>query len=504
MGNKVGTVLLDDSFDPDVPLDPMDLAMHGLVSTYFEVEAIAEPWRAEAVVRRITAEQRPFLVTVRRRIAWSVTIGAAAVIALSLLPSRESTSGTALATLLREVGYQPPIPNVGNWVDPTDVDAVADVQAAIATARIRRDQMLEIGDSGEAMFAWAKVYRNVRALGHWEEALDEMNAALAFSQEEHKRWVEAGNGGFTYLYTCLSDLGAMYELLGDYKSASEYHSQSLELALKFETWLFSIGSAVDKSPHIASRSAASTLAPRYWQLSTLAAVQGDHAAAWDYHLEAEQLLLDCFRAECGVRNIPIAADATLYHVCKAVIPNADAHVQPAIVKVRDHFVREARLHRLDRNLDAAEDYLELARTIPYQEWRDESRLDFIEPMERLRIAIARGDFKVALSAADEARQHTGSVPLFDNEGRDVSKPPICSLTRAELMFLRGVALTRMNPAEPNATVLVESANRTLTQFAVLLPEKRQKHLLARLAKQREITELLTRETKLATQRGERP
>ena len=59
------------------------------------------------------------------------------------------------------------------------------------------------------------------------------------------------------------------------------------------------------------------------------------------------------------------------------------------------------------DLDEAERTLDVAATLSDYPFADEPRLDYNEPMERLRIAIARGGFATALDYADEAEANPG-------------------------------------------------------------------------------------------------
>ncbi len=97
-------------------------------------------------------------------------------------------------------------------------------------------------------------------------------------------------------------------------------------------------------------------------------------------------------------------------------------------------------------------------------------------------------FAGALAAADEARQHTGAVPLSDSAGRDVTKPPIGIIARAELRFLRGVARAGFDPNDTNAVDLLESAIKTVDESAASLPDERRASLLQRFEEWNRVVE----------------
>jgi hypothetical protein len=160
-------------------------------------------------------------------------------------------------------------------------------------------------------------------------------------------------------------------------------------------------------------------------------------------------------------------------LCALVVADGDKGLKSMVVKVREHLLRRATLLPLDRNLDAATQALDFAVTLPNYPFADESRLDYNESMERLRIAIARGDFAAALAHADEAEANT-APRRFD--GRS-THPPIRIAARAELRFLRGVALAGLDANDPAALNLIESALKVVTDSAAALPNEQRERFL---------------------------
>ncbi len=168
----------------------------------------------------------------------------------------------------------------------------------------------------------------------------------------------------------------------------------------------------------------------------------------------------------------------LVELCLAVVEDGDEDLKSPVVKVREHLLYRTRLLRIDRDLDAAAATLQLAQTLPDNPFADGSRLDFNEPMERLRLAIARGDFAAALNAADEAGRHLGPRH-FDDEF--LSHPPIGLLARAELQFFRGLARAGLDPKDPEALTLIESAIEVVEQSATALPQDQRRRFHERFA-----------------------
>lgn len=443
-------------------IDPRQWAMHGLLTVYFRYERSRE--QASGLQPHGPAERthavRPPLR--RRTLAWSIAglLATAALIAVAVLIPRWQGFD------LREIGFAVPVLAAGPSIDPGDSEAVDAVSSKVQQNRAERDEALRTGE--DPWLPWTQLYRNLRAVGRWDEALEEMHAFEAYAQEQDQ-WPDR----YSVYYVCLSDLGNTYAAIGDYDQAWDYRKQSLAVARDYQEWyLATLGVANDSAAY--PQAMTSTLVPRLSALSTLAAAKGDMRVAWEYHNEAGDMLTDYFRRECTDRGLNMSTSATLADLCASVV--ADGNVPHSLaVKVREHLLREARLHRLDRNLDAAEQTLETAATLPDFPSADESHLDFNEPMERLRIAIARGDFNSALQHADEAAQHT-SLREFDGYP---THPPIGTTARAELNLLRGVAGIGLDVTDSTAIRTVASAMHTVDEIAALVPLRTQENFKER-------------------------
>jgi len=396
----------------------------------------------------------------RRRWPVAATLATAATLCFAVLIVR------ARAFDLREIGYAKPILVQGPSVDLTNSAVVAEVSARVAQLRAERDEALNAG--ANPWLPWTQLYRNLSALGRWEEALRETHAFVEYARQQDRKPER-----YSMYYTALFDLGETYAAIGDNAAALEYHQESLAAARDYHEWLHRTGHVPDATPLGYAREAANTLVPRHWALSSLAAAEGDQKAAWRYHQEANDLLTDYFSKECRHRGFDAPPDAPLHELATLVVAGGDKGVEALTVKVREHLLHRAMLLRLDRKLDAATRALDIGATLPDHPFADESRLDFHERMERLRIAIARGNFAAALTYADEAETHTGPRHF---DGRP-THPPITIIAGADLQFLKGVALAGLHRADPQAIRLIDAAFEAVEQTAASLsPTERERFL----------------------------
>jgi tetratricopeptide (TPR) repeat protein len=455
----------DDLFDFDETIDPAQQAMHGLLLTYFEAQSDRPHPRSATILAKIRADHlrhhdRRSWLKLR---PWPIGLAAAAVLVFAFLlmvPGRDG--GKALALDLREFGYLPGLPDWGFYDD--DPETFQEAEVYIARVRAQRDEMISAGKVTEAMIDWAYLSRHLRSLGRWDEALREMHAACEYGRSHQERRKAEGFGGEAMYYVCLTDLGNTYTLLGDFDLAYSYHEQSFDLAEEYVRWAHSPGgTAVDKSSYGLAQALAGTLVPRYWAFSAVAIEQGDYAAAWNYHMQAEALLEDWLKHETFAHNVYVPEGASLFERCRAILPFRNPSIEPSIVKVREHLLRTARLLRLQRELAGAEQALTEGRSIPYNAENDESRLIFSEPMEALRIAIARGDFASALSRAAEADRNSGMV--FFEVDRGIPRPRPHPLALTELLYLRAVAEAGLSEDDPDRlTTALDLITETLARL----------------------------------------
>jgi len=409
---------------------------------------------------------------------WPAVAGlaTAAVLVISFFAIRH-----AFAFDPREAGYARPIPTIAlvppgtAIMTPSDSQWIAETVNEIATCRARLEEARATGD--DPWQSWVPIYRNLRALGRWDEALTEMHAFVEFARGEDEK-----AGRYTMYYSGVYDLGQTYAALGEYDKAWGYHEQSLALASDYLDRM--LGDQQTQSADSVG-AVASTLIPRLGALSTLAAAKDEMRSAWDYHNQATELLADYFRRVCNERGLNVNPSAPLVELCMAAFKNGGVPESP-VVKVREHMLREARLHRLDRNLDAAEQALDSAKDVLDYPHADESRLDFNEPMEWIRIKIARGEFQAALDFAEQAEQHTGPRKFECCP----SHAPIGIVARAELQYLKGVAKAGLNKRDPEALRLVNEAIQVVQAIASSLPSDSERNFLGTFAMWQEVVRAL--------------
>ncbi len=428
---------------------------------------------------------KPARVFPFRRHRWPVVAGmaSAAVIGIAvLLAVFHASSRRAEAAYLCDVARAGRWPTAGGLLG---LLSTADEAATIEQNRTERDAALAAGIAKgiELWRPWTQLYRNLAADGRIDEALAEITSFVEFTREHFTGDDRAMHA------TSLFELAETQAAVGDWESAWKSHLESLEVRIKFTEWNL-LNPPTDDRPHQRECAEASNVFPSLSALSTLAAARGDLALAWDYHGQAEAKLTACFEAECRHQGLPMPPGASLVVLCSAIAPKADGNTRSPIVKVREHYLRKARLHRLSDNLNAADLALNQGALIPNFPDADESRLDFNEPMERLRIALAGGNFADALEFALIARQHTGprefGASSASTDGTPPPQPQIGVLARAELDFLHGVALAGVDRTDPRAIHLIDTALDTLDRIAASLPETDRERFHAAYAQWEEV------------------
>jgi tetratricopeptide (TPR) repeat protein len=519
-------------------------------------------------------EPRPALQRLRasHRVRWLAGLATAAAVGMALLwMFVDSGSHRAEAScLLCEVGFAAPL--VGALAGP-DGSMPADPwewNARIAAFRAERDALVAAGDAAiaaaEAAWAarvaalragqidrsagefalawihfgaatdqaewqpWVQIYRNLFAAGRFAEATAELDAFLEFGRQRDQTLP----GRYSMYASALFEKGERCAALGDMEAAWEWHLESLAVRREHIETALLRPAHPEARPHRRESAEAAGLYPSLAALSMLAATEGDLPLARDYHRQAEQKLAAFFVAESRYQGVPVPPGGTLVDLSLGVVSNADHGSVSLIVKVREHLFRTARLHRMGRDLDAAERALDDSRRIgealdehrrtvnkvvrvqaeggpvpsdrlvPDPEGADESRLDFAEPMERLRIAIAREDFEAAVRFAALAARHTGgrtfTAPPTGALGTPPPHPPIGVLARAELDYLHGVALAGLHqrdsedddaPVDPAALRLealrvIDSAIDTIDRLAATLPEGEREEFLKSFADWRSV------------------
>jgi hypothetical protein len=357
-------------------------------------------------------------------------------------------------------------------------ETIAAAQQQLAELRAEVERLAREGRAEEAKAAahrvllpWKDVYRPLYGLARWDEALAEMRAELAYMRPGGNPTGELLDSD--WLSVLLLDLGGTLEAMGDYAGAREAYLASIDdRKQRAERGL---ADRCATEPHVypvAWRvcTYVNCVMPAYWRMSYLCVVEGNLVEARQHHAAAEQCLRDYFGGVCQAAGVSVAPGASLVKIYEASPPEfrtpiseyTPAQVQafeqayngfvPSsvfVTKLREHLYREARLRRVEHNLAGARQALSEATRVLCSPRHDESRLDFYEPLELARIAIAERDYETGLRHLAQAERHAGPIRLTDPGGNDVSHGPIAVVPLSELQSLKGAALAALNrsPAE---------------------------------------------------------
>lgn len=429
---------------------------------------------------------------------WVVGLGGLAVAAsiiLAVVVTYGWRAQRAFAQLATSVAQRPIDESLLDSLLAVTNPAVAQKLAAeIESATQRRDAALarlsdattledrRAAEKAEDDLVWARVhrYRGLRDIGRFDEALAECHAAV---QEASLR-TASDDGWQSWLFTHLDDLGSIHAAQGEYGLALDAYRKSIALRIKF------VG-----EPNTAERimSRANTLTPLFWRLSYLAMIQGDYAQAQQALDEAEVALRLYTDGLLAAGGGALAQSATLVEAFRALpaefqqppqwptgedeerfaaLATRYGGFQPCsaiIVKFREHYLRVARLNRVRGDFEAGAQAFRAGRSIPYYGDRDESRLDFFEPLESTRIAIAQSRFDDALTEIAAAEQRIEQLNFY---GR-----PLGLAARAEFEMLKGVSLLGKNRRSQVGKQLVRRALALPRRIADSLPPEQQARFL---------------------------
>jgi tetratricopeptide (TPR) repeat protein len=366
--------------------------------------------------------------------------------------------------------------------------------AAIEQARRERDEYLDAmqsavasGDREQAiayhspvMFAWTRVYRPLRDLGHFAEAIAEVQRALAWASGENP----LGEPWRGWHRACLNDLAESLEAMGDYEGARRVHLESVELRKAYlRTDPGYVGDPdipdLPPSPSPARQFYGGELVPPYLRLSWLAVLRGGRdglSEARQWQDKAEFLLRRFFGRVCAANGILLPPEATLlddfarsppefqhpdeswfwdpqrppptrYH---GFLPDASV-----VAWLRCCLFNAARLQRVAGDYAAAAATLEQLASIRAYPCNDEWRLDFYEPLEVARVSLLQGCYRAALQHLEVARQTSGPRACPFEE--DLNENPVGPLALAEVELLHGVALLGGNIHSPDGRRLIEQS-----------------------------------------------
>lgn len=375
----------------------------------------------------------------------------------------------------------------------TDPAAANKLATELADATQRRDSAVArlaeataAGDKAAAAKAtddllWARVdrYRRLRDVARFDDALAECQTAIAEATQRlpNSEWLR-------WLFIHLDDLGSIYAAQGDYEQARNTYNRSIERRREF------VG-----EPNTAASITeyANSLTPLFGRLSFLSMMQGDYAGAQRSLDDAEAALRGYMDGVLAGSGRPISPSAGPFEAFQAlpaeyqrplesptpedergldVLAGEHGGFRPAshiIVKLREHYFRVARLRRVEGRYDEASSALQTARAIPYYRNREESRLDFFEPLEAARIAIAQARYDEASTELDTAERQLDQPNFY---GR-----PLGVVARAELEMLNGVALLGKNRNDQQGKQSVMKALEIPRRVgAVLTPSQRDRFI----------------------------
>lgn len=381
----------------------------------------------------------------------------------------------------------------GGLTDPLDI---AEAEARIAQNRAVRDELLALGTDPssprctEMMHAWVWIIRDLRELGRMSETLEEAEAAAGF--------VQRGDWG-SWVGIVLNDLGVVRARQGAVGDARQAFRASIAARRQHGRGR---GDAGDPTTALGE---VEVLGPLYRQMVRVAISGADvpEARCWqDLSAVAHRRALE----ECVTRWTEPSASApspmrergaplrsaenpfsaaeplvALWHrAFDAVRPDIESINAGACVdarsrlregaslaaRLREHLLLEARVRRLEGDLAGAAQAIRDGQSLPYLLRMDEARVNFEEPMELARIALARRDYDAALAALARAERETGwvrAVPLDCTPPELLElevygqKPPIGPLARAEVDLLRGVTWLGLDPKNAVGRQNVEAA-----------------------------------------------
>jgi tetratricopeptide (TPR) repeat protein len=384
---------------------------------------------------------------------------------------------------------------------------------AIAKARRERDGLLaamqdaaDVGDPVQAhsyaqslMFAWIRVYRPLRDLGHFAEALAEIQDALACTAGENplcERWP-------VWHIVCMNDWAETLEAMGDYEGARQAHLESVALrkaAMRAESAAY-VGDpdlpGLPPSPQPAWQFYGGDLVPPYLSLSWLAVLRDGpdglrEARGWQ--AKAELQFRRFFRRVCASDGILLAPDVSVLDAFTKLHetfqhPDERWMIQGANPPLHNGFVPDvtavawlrcclfnaARLQRVAGDYGGAAAILDQLAAIQPYPCSDEWRLDFYEPLENARVAVLQGHYDAALRYLDVARQFTG--PRECPYEAKLSERPVGPLALAEAELMRGVALVGAGRDRETGRDLIRQALAVRDAMAATFPPDAQAEFL---------------------------
>lgn len=466
----------DDLLPGPEEFDAAQFALHGLLSRYLgtdpadtrrRADDIIANWRTirgdEAGEKHSLSLRSPWSSRARRWAAGGAGLAAAACLLLWAMFFREPDLKHAVtANPINAVGFDlqlilfrapPAAPEAQALRDRIreQMQAIENQKRDIKAGPLDNDRH---GRIVRLMNPWAEQIRAQRDLGDFPAALENARAALDY--------VSGGNPAAApiddWQFIVWDHIGSIQAAVGDYPAASDAFTRSIALR-KERIARLTAADDPDGKRHIAEILAAGDLPPLYWRLSYLALLQGNPSDAWKWQREAETVFRDCFLAIGRAANTPPTANLALIDCFRALpqdfqapkafysldefndytsrfagfVPNA-GH----ITKLKSHFIREARLLRLDGRFEDALRTLAIAQSIPCSDCHDEDHLGFFLAVEAARAALMAGRTDLALQSIEQARIEVGPTTCPHNAG--LNKPALTGLPLLELDLLQAAAL----------------------------------------------------------------
>ncbi len=510
----------DDRLPPPDEFDPRQWAIHGLLARHFDPDPRANHARPDTLIahwKSVSRIPNGYTVPVPSGALQSspLTKGGPRGV---LIPRTEGTArgvftrpnirryvilGTLLAAaclllwafFFREPGrdqvaFADPVNAVGPdlLLTPYDVNSVGINVVAIESECRTRQQTLDdwktriaanpsnlsetpVQDDStriskdELMQLWASIYRDLRRIGRYDEALRSAQAASSYATANNPTGRVLGS----WPWICMNDIGAVCAAAGDYAAAGNAFEESIRLR-ETEARRQPAGVRPDHLEAERIMARAHILPPLLWQKSYLALLQNDIPAAWEQHHRAEAILREYFAAIAAAVGTSIAADASAYDAFSRCPPEfqlpangytveeaanltrefAGFRPNASIVqKLRAHLVRTARLLRLEGRFDDARLLLGQATKIAHSACHDEERTDFALFVELARVALLQRRPDVALQFVATAEASAGPKSCALDPGND--KQAITGLPLLELDLLQAAALLAYADAnEPRA------------------------------------------------------
>ncbi|HWL95442.1 MAG TPA: hypothetical protein VNT79_18130 [Phycisphaerae bacterium] len=483
------------------PFDPHLCVIEGLVMTYY-----ADPARRTGP---LTLTGEPVEPPAKRRllnIKWMFGLSGlalAACITAAVLLFSTSDAAFADVDVIRGLARQPLVfPNFDPAVraDPNEYQRR---MVEIHDLRIRRDDAVHRfkvgtltprGINDDLLHAWSGVYRRLRDIGEFDEAGREARALVAL--------IDRNPSLIPYRAVALNDVALVAYHIRDLNEAEKWFLASIQQR-EIDQQTLRAKNRWDEFHPDALLFAIRDLIPICLNLSALELARAAEttppvktkpgpapvSAARQWIVRAEADFRKYLLGACGPNSISHSPNASVAELFFSLPPDfqsppestTDSQVRE--FQTRFHgFSPNSTLNVLLRRFQLAAATVALAesdtaaaaklladgRRIPYWPIRDESRLDFHEPLLAARIAIAAGRFDEPLQHLEEAAQHTGP-PVVSNDVANAR--PIPPARVAELAALRGACLLAKDENDPEGRRLVKESLEAWTALSKNLTGK---------------------------------